>query len=161
MPDLISALTTLSAPCLVRVKTKARVQGVFCSQCVSSADFCVWSIMNTDWSILSTVLETGVTSTSTGLVNQRSASSRYRTRHRGREHQRLPLGRNLVDDLAQVVDKAHVEHPVGLVDDQHFDVRQIDVTLLHQIQQPAGRGDDNVDTAVEARRTWGTWPTPP
>ncbi len=60
-------------------------------------------------------------------------------------------------DPPQVVDEAHVEHPVGLVEDQHFHVRQIHEALLHQVQQPAGRGDQDVD-AVFSARTCGAWP---
>ena len=79
------------------------------------------------------------------LIGQRANLGR----HRGGKQQRLPLARNLVDDAAQIVDEAHVEHPIGLVEDQDFDVRQIDVALLHQIEQPAGRGDQNVDAGVQ------------
>ena len=69
---------------------------------------------------------------------------------RGGKQQRLPPRRDLGDDAAQIVDKAHVEHPVGLVEDQHLDVGQIDEALLHEVEQPPGRGDQDVD-AVRSR----------
>src|SRR3974390_539157 len=45
-------------------------------------------------------------------------------RHGGREHQRLPLDRKLSNNLTDVMDKAHVEHPVGLVENEEFDPAQ-------------------------------------
>ena len=59
MPAFTSDLATLSAPCLVRVNTSVRVQGVSCSQWVSSCSFCFWSTKNTDCRIVSTVTDGG------------------------------------------------------------------------------------------------------
>jgi hypothetical protein len=52
-------------------------------------------------------------------------------------------------DLADGLDEAHVEHAVGLVEDENLDGAEIDDALVHQIQQAAGRGDDDVDSAVQ------------
>ena len=68
---------------------------------------------------------------------------------RGGEQQRLPPLGTFGHDPPQIVDKAHVEHPIGLVEDQHFDVRQVHEALLHQVQQPPGRGDQDVDAVVQ------------
>ena len=57
--------------------------------------------------------------------------------------------RQLGDDLADVVDEAHVEHAVGFVEHQHLDAAQVDVALVHQVEQPAGRGDEDVDAAAQ------------
>ena len=51
------------------------------------------------------------------------------------------------DHPAHVVDEAHVEHPVGLVEDEHLEPLEADVALAHQVEQPAGRGDEDVDAA--------------
>lgn len=40
--------------------------------------------------------------------------------------------------------EAHVEHPIRFVEHQHFDIAEVDETLLPQIQQPAGSRDENV-----------------
>ncbi len=53
------------------------------------------------------------------------------------------------DDAADVVDEAHVQHAVGLVQHQDFDVAQVDRALLHVVQQPARRRDDDVDAAAQ------------
>ncbi len=66
-------------------------------------------------------------------------------RHRRREEQRLPLDRQLGDDLPDVVDEAHVEHAVGLVEDQELDLSEFQPVALHEIEQPAGRGDQHFD----------------
>ncbi len=70
-------------------------------------------------------------------------------RHRRREEQRLPLFGQAVDDLADVVDEAHVEHPVGLVEDEGLDVREVDIALIAEVVEPARRRDEDVDAALE------------
>ena len=48
--------------------------------------------------------------------------------------------------------KAHVEHPVGFVQHEIFDVLQGDVVLSHQIQQPSRRCDEYVDAFTKSLR---------
>ena len=57
-------------------------------------------------------------------------------------------GQQLADAL-DVGDEAHVEHAVGLVDDQDLDAGHQDLAALEQVEQAAGRGDEDVDAAVE------------
>ena len=54
------------------------------------------------------------------------------------------------DDLADVADEAHVEHAVGLVEDEDRDAVEPHVALGDQIEQPAGRGDQDIDAALRA-----------
>ncbi len=61
-----------------------------------------------------------------------------------REQQVLPLGRQPRQDFLDVVDEAHVEHPVGLVEHEDFHMGQIDGVLAGQIEQAAGAGDEYV-----------------
>ena len=58
--------------------------------------------------------------------------------------------RELGDDLADVVDEAHVEHAVGLVEDEHLDVAEAQRVALDEIEQAAGGGHQHVD-AVHQR----------
>src|SRR5512144_2466342 len=44
------------------------------------------------------------------------------------------------EDLADVADEPHVEHPVGFVEDEDLDVRQVDGPLGDVVEEPAGRG---------------------
>ncbi len=57
-------------------------------------------------------------------------------------------GRALADEL-DVVDEAHVEHAVGLVQHQHLDVRQDGLAGAHVVHQAAGRGDQDVERAAQ------------
>ena len=55
------------------------------------------------------------------------------------------------EDPPDVGQESHVEHPVGLVEDQHLEAAEPRVRMLEVIQQPAGRGDEDVDAAPERR----------
>ena len=70
-------------------------------------------------------------------------------RHGGREQHGLAVFRQHVDDLADIADEAHVEHAVGLIDDQVFALGQLEALLVDQVEQAAGRCDQNVDTAAQ------------
>ncbi len=63
---------------------------------------------------------------------------------RGREEERLAIRRRLADDAADRRLEAHVEHAVGLVEDEHTDVAQADRATGDQVLEPAGGGDDDV-----------------
>ena len=43
------------------------------------------------------------------------------------------------ENLANIADKAHIQHAVGFVHDEHLDFRQIQRALLHVIQQTPRR----------------------
>ena len=62
-----------------------------------------------------------------------------------REQQVLALGRQLGEDLLHVMNKAHVEHAVGFVEDEDFHMRQVDGALVGQVEQAAGAGHQYVD----------------
>ena len=65
--------------------------------------------------------------------------------HRRREEQRLPPDRQFGDDLPDVVDEAHVEHAVGLVEHEKLDLAELEPVALHEIEQAAGRGHHDFD----------------
>ena len=70
-------------------------------------------------------------------------------RHGGREEQRLPARRKQLADALDVGDEAHVEHAVGLVDDEDLDAGEQDLAAPEVVEQAARRGDQHVDAAVE------------
>lgn len=84
-----------------------------------------------------------------GLIQQAVGQRANIIRERRREQQVLALGRQDVEDLADVVDEAHVQHAVGFVQHQQFDVRQINGALADVVQQTARRGHDDIDAALE------------
>ena len=55
----------------------------------------------------------------------------------------------MAEDLPDLGEKAHVEHPVRLVQHQNLEPGQPGIGLGEVVQQPAGRGDDDVHPAPE------------
>ena len=68
----------------------------------------------------------------------------------GGKEGRLAVPRHGLGDTADIIDKAHVEHPVNFVKDEKLDAAEVHVALLHQVDEASGRGDKNVDTLCEA-----------
>ena len=58
--------------------------------------------------------------------------------------------RQHADDALQRMDEAEVEHLVGLVEDEDLDVAEVERALVDQVEQAAGRGDEDVDAARQA-----------
>src|SRR5690606_22102881 len=67
----------------------------------------------------------------------------------GREQQVLATRRQQTENLADVADKAHVEHAIGFVEDEDFQVLELDRVLLVQVKQTARRGNKNVDALAQ------------
>src|SRR3546814_6413135 len=67
--------------------------------------------------------------------------------HGSGEQQRLVPRRQGADDLSDIADEAHVEHAVGLVEDEVRDAVETHVALVQQVHEASGRGDQNVDPA--------------
>ena len=68
-------------------------------------------------------------------------------RHRRREEKSLPGEGNKLADPLDVRDETHVEHAVGLVDDEQLDAGQQQLAALDMVEQAAGRRDQHVDAA--------------
>src|SRR5204862_3475000 len=49
------------------------------------------------------------------------------------------------NDLPDVVDEAHVEHAVGLVEHEKFDLSELQAVALHEVEQTAGGGNHDFD----------------
>ena len=69
--------------------------------------------------------------------------------HRRAEEQRLPLRRQILEHSADVGQEAHVEHAVGFVEHEMLDLVELRVRMLEMVEQPARRGDDDVDAGAE------------
>ena len=63
---------------------------------------------------------------------------------RGREEHCLAIARQPANDAVNLRLKAHVQHPVSLVEDEHADVRQVDEPTLGEILQTSGRCNQDV-----------------
>ena len=84
-----------------------------------------------------------------GCVHVRPGQRDDRAGHGGREQHGLPAGRQQLDDLLDVGQEAQVEHLVGLVEHQRAHVAEVEVALLGQVEQPAGRADDDLDALAQ------------
>ena len=83
-------------------------------------------------------------------IVQHLARERHdRRRHRRAEEQRLSFRRDVLEHALDVGKKAHVEHAVGFVEHEMFDLVELRVRLLEVIEQAARRGDDDVDARAE------------
>ena len=67
----------------------------------------------------------------------------------GREQQGLPIGRQQAHDAADVLHKAHVQHAVGFVQNQHFHPVEHHVFLLDVVQQTARRGHQHFHATAQ------------
>ena len=56
--------------------------------------------------------------------------------------------------VGHVAPEAQVGGPIGLVKDEVLNVTEVDVPLLFQVKQTAGRGDENVDAASKGIDLW-------
>ena len=63
----------------------------------------------------------------------------------GGEQQSLTVARRCFHDGFDVVDKAHVQHTVGFVKNQHFQTFKINFAALHQVHQTTRSGDNQVN----------------
>ena len=70
-------------------------------------------------------------------------------RHGRREQKCLALLTASGDDLPYVADEAHVEHAVGLVEDENRDLVEIHMALSVKVEETARRGDQNVDALLQ------------
>ncbi len=70
-------------------------------------------------------------------------------RHRGRKEQGLATRWQQSADLLDVGNKAHVEHAVGLIDDEDLHPHEHQFAALEVIEKAARSGDEHIDAAIE------------
>lgn len=61
----------------------------------------------------------------------------------GAEKDGLPLGRDGLEDELNIVAKAHVEHDIGLVEDDHAGLVKLEGAPAHVVHDAAGGADDD------------------
>ena len=88
--------------------------------------------------------------TSLGSRMKAAASLRDALGVGGREQQRLALLRALLGDRGDVVEEAHVEHAVGLVEHQRVQRLQVQAAALEVVHHPAGRAHHDVRAMLQA-----------
>ena len=85
-----------------------------------------------------------------GIAQHRADDLGDRSVYRRREQQRLTGLGSCCHDFLDGRKKAHIEHAVGFVEHEHFDVGEFDRLLVHKVNQPARRGDEHVTSALQA-----------
>ena len=150
MPARTKPRTTLSAPCLVRVKISARSIVSRRNTSMSVAGLAARSTRITRCSTRSTVVATGVTATLTGSRSICAASSAMA---RGMVAENISVCRS-TGSLATILRMSWMK-PMSSMRSASSSTRNStsprrSALLLHEIEQPARRGDQDVD-AVEQR----------
>jgi hypothetical protein len=77
-----------------------------------------------------------------------------------REENRLPCWRGHLEEAAHGGQEAHVGHAVGLVDHDYIDIPEVDITLVDQVFEAAGAGDEKVNALMELATLRGVTDTP-
>ena len=85
-----------------------------------------------------------------GILQRKGRQRSDLRRDGGREKQRLALLRALLHDTAHIRHEAHVQHPVHFIEDEDFQMPQVNRPLLHEIQQTTGSGDQHIHAGFEA-----------
>ena len=83
------------------------------------------------------------------IVQEFTRELQNRRRHRRAEEERLALWRQVFQHALDVRQEAHVQHPVGFVQDQELDLVELGVRMPEVVKQPARRRDDHVDTGAQ------------
>lgn len=68
---------------------------------------------------------------------------------RSAEHQRLPVGADLADNLPDLGLETHVQHTIGLVHDEVGDTAQVCLARLKHVNQATGGRDDDLNTTLK------------
>jgi hypothetical protein len=83
------------------------------------------------------------------LVQQPARELADLARLGGREEQRLALARKRLCNAANIGNEAHVEHAVGLIEDEHLHLGEVHLAVAHQVEESSGSGDQDVDAAAQ------------
>src|SRR5690625_1528855 len=84
-----------------------------------------------------------------GIIHELAGQAFYLLRKCGGKKQGLPLPGQAPDDVAQGRQKAHVQHAVGLVQNEDFYGAQIQRAALGVVNQPARGGNNDIQPAPE------------
>ena len=137
MPTLLRMRASLSAPCFVRVNqhlTRLRLAEQVDQQRTLLA-------LLGEMHPLGNGLDDrcrGVTATRLRVVEDPGRQRGDVRGHRGREEERLPPFGQQRQDASDVVDEAHVEHPVGFIENEEAQVLERDVALADEVEQASG-----------------------
>jgi hypothetical protein len=61
---------------------------------------------------------------------------------------------NFLDDFANIGEEAHIEHAIGFIEYEDFDGIEGAESLLHEVEESAGGGDEDIDAGFEGAGLW-------
>ena len=70
----------------------------------------------------------------------------------GRKEHSLAICRQGVNDFLDVPDKAHIEHSVGLVENEDFDVPQVDGSSIHMVKKSSWCSNNDVNASMKSSK---------
>ena len=148
-PSCVSCSARRFAPCLVRVKTSVCGDGAALQQVAQHG-----ALLALRHQVHAVLDQLGRGIARCDFDRERVAQQSVREsadvlRERRREQQVLAVRRQHREHATDVADEAHVEHAVGLVEDEVTHAAQVDVALVGVVEQAARRGDDDVDAATQ------------
>ena len=73
----------------------------------------------------------------------------YLLRHRGREHDGLTCVRQIARNLLDVVRESHIEHAVGLIEDEERHIAEIGIAHRQMAEEASRSGDYHIGTETE------------
>jgi hypothetical protein len=73
----------------------------------------------------------------------------YAVRHGGAEKHRLPVPGHTLDALLDLWPEAHVEHAIGLVENEVVSVAQRDPLRLNVVDEASWRGHDHLEAGLQ------------
>ena len=85
-----------------------------------------------------------------GILEGPSGEGRDLRGDGGGEKEGLAVFRAASDDAADIGEETHVEHAVDFIEDEDFDVAEVDGALLHVVEETTGGGNDDIDAFLEA-----------
>ena len=149
MSSRLSCSARRLAPCLVRVNTRTCFQPPVLIRCARSSRLRPASTGCTTWLTSSEGALRRATSTTAGSLRKECASSRISCVNVAENSRFCRCFGSSARDAPDVADEAHVEHAVRLVQHQDLDAAQVHCLLLHVVEQPTRRGNQNLDPALE------------
>ena len=151
MPSASSPRASLSAPCLVRVKTSTCRQSWWPISHDNSSRLRSRSTGCTRWRIASTVELRGSTWIVRGRSSSRSASALISSENVAENSRFCRFFGSSASTRFTSGNEAHVEHAIGFVEHEDLDAREVDVALAVMVEQAARCRDEDIDAALELR----------
>src|SRR4030042_3758785 len=76
----------------------------------------------------------------------------YFGRYCGRKKHGLPLFGQDCDYFPHIVNEAHIEHPVGFIDNKHFNICKVNASPPHVVHKPSRCRYRNINPSTKSTK---------